>query len=170
MELTLLSVADCPNAALLVERLTALGVEPETVTRTVVSDEAQAVAAGMHGSPTLLVDGRDPFAAADAPRALACRLYRGADGGVQGAPSLEDLRAVLSERARIVLSVPEMNCGTCQRAIQDALGAVAGIESVEADVPGRVVTVSYRAPASDEAITAAIQDAGYQVADAGSRA
>ncbi len=166
MELTVLSVADCPNTALLAERLTALGVVPETVTWTVVSDEAHAVAAGMHGSPTLLVDGRDPFAAADAPGALACRLYPSTAGGIEGAPSVEELRAVLSERSRIALSVPEMNCGNCQRAIEEALGAVAGVESVVADVPGRTVTISYLAPASVDAITDAIEDAGYDVAEA----
>ncbi len=47
-----------------------------------------------HGSPTVLVDGRDPFAAPDAAVGLSCRLYQ-TDDGPAGAPSVEQLTAVL---------------------------------------------------------------------------
>ncbi len=55
---------------------------------------ADAQRFGMHGSPTILIDGHDPFRLADVP-SLACRLYRTGDG-VQGAPSVADLVEVLS--------------------------------------------------------------------------
>ena len=42
----------------------------------------------------MLVDGRDPFAEGDEPAGLACRTYVTEDG-VQGSPTLAQLRAVL---------------------------------------------------------------------------
>ncbi len=66
-----------------------------TVTRQVITDAAEAARWGMHGSPTLLVDGQDPFAAPGAATALACRLYRGEDGRLEGAPTVAALRLVL---------------------------------------------------------------------------
>ena len=61
-----------------------------TMTRLAVIDEQDAARTRMCGSPTLLVDGEDPFAVADAPASLSCRLYP--DGGV---PSVRALRRVL---------------------------------------------------------------------------
>lgn len=64
MEVTVLTVPHCPNAALMDERLaTAVsGLAGVGVTRRVVGDEQQAAALGMRGSPTLLIGGTDPFA------------------------------------------------------------------------------------------------------------
>ena len=49
----------------------------------------------MHGSPTLLVDGRDPWADAEAPVGLACRIYR-TEAGAEGSPSVAQLAEVLA--------------------------------------------------------------------------
>jgi hypothetical protein len=49
------------------------------------------------GSPTVLIDGADPFLDRSAPVGLSCRLYR-TDGVTEGAPSLAQLRAVLRDR------------------------------------------------------------------------
>lgn len=43
----------------------------------------------------------------------------------------------------VVLAVPEISCEHCERAILQALGAVAGVQQVEVDIPARKVTVSY---------------------------
>ena len=96
MELVLLTVPGCPNAAAFEERLAAaLTGRPSTVVRhRVVGDEREAAEAGMHGSPTLLVDGIDPFAAPGQPPSL-CRLYRDAAGQAGPVPSVEALRRVL---------------------------------------------------------------------------
>ncbi len=76
MELTVLMVAGCPHAALLEERLAAaLRGAPVTVTRRVITDPAEAAPAGLNGSPTLLLDGSDPFAAPGQPASMSCRLY-----------------------------------------------------------------------------------------------
>ena len=98
MELTLLTVPACPNAALFGERLAAaLARHPDTVVRRrQIADEREAAEAGMHGSPTLLIDGVDPFAAPGQPPSLSCRLYRDATGPTARAPSVKALRQVLA--------------------------------------------------------------------------
>ena len=47
------------------------------------------------GSPTILIDGVDPFADPDAPVGSACRLYRN-DSDVAGAPTVDQLRAAMA--------------------------------------------------------------------------
>jgi hypothetical protein len=47
------------------------------------------------GSPSVLVDGTDPFAEPDSPVGLSCRLYRTPDG-VAGSPSVSQLVEVLA--------------------------------------------------------------------------
>jgi hypothetical protein len=98
MELTLLTVPACPNAAALEERLAAalVGYPPVVVRRREVADEREAAKAGMHGSPTLLIDGVDPFAQPGQATSLSCRLYRDAAGHLAGAPPVEELRQALA--------------------------------------------------------------------------
>ena len=100
MQLTVLAVPDCPSAPVLEDRLaTVLHNQPGvTVSRQVIGDEREAARWGMHGSPTLLIDGIDPFAAPGQPPSLSCRLYRDHDGHASGAPSESELRLVI-ERA-----------------------------------------------------------------------
>ncbi len=99
MELLVLAVLGCPNAPVLEQRLAeALADRPVvTVTRRVIADADEAARWGMHGSPTLLVDGHDPFAVAGAGPAVACRMYRGEDGRLEGAPTVEALRRALEQ-------------------------------------------------------------------------
>jgi hypothetical protein len=99
MELTLLTVPDCPNAAAFEQRLAAaLADHPDAmVRRREVADEQQAAQAGMRGSPTLLINGVDPFAAPGQAPGLACRLYRDAAGRAAGAPTVEALRRALDQ-------------------------------------------------------------------------
>ncbi|MFC5181135.1 thioredoxin family protein [Actinomadura harenae] len=99
MELTVVTVPGCPNGPVLEERLArALDGGPRaTVRRQEVRTEDEAERWGMHGSPTLLIDGRDPFATPDLPVGLACRLYPSEAGGRrEGAPSVEAIRAALN--------------------------------------------------------------------------
>ena len=49
---------------------------------------------GFRGSPTVLIDGVDPFADPDAPVGLSCRMYA-TDDGYAGSPSLDQLRAAI---------------------------------------------------------------------------
>ncbi|QIS08894.1 DsbA family protein [Nocardia arthritidis] len=95
--LVVLAVPDCPNAPLLIERLREISTdrtEFEPIQR-IVHDQAEAERYGMHGSPTLLVNGVDPFAQPGTPASLSCRLYPHPCGRVDGAPSVAELAAVL---------------------------------------------------------------------------
>lgn len=98
MELVLLTVPGCPNAATFEERLAAaLARHPGTVVhRREIASEPEAAQAGMHGSPTLLVDGTDPFASPGQAPSLSCRLYRDTTGRMSGAPTVEALRSALA--------------------------------------------------------------------------
>ena len=98
MQVEVLTVPDCPNGPVLLARLEqALTGRTEVhITQHVVTDLAEAQRRGMNGSPTLLLDGRDPFAAPGEVASLSCRLYRDAHGRAAGAPSVSELRRVLS--------------------------------------------------------------------------
>jgi hypothetical protein len=97
MHLTVLVRPDCPNAPVLKDRLAGVldGRADVSVSHEVISDEADASSWGMHGSPTLLIDGVDPFAEPGQLPSLSCRLYRADDGQVSGAPSASQLQQVI---------------------------------------------------------------------------
>jgi hypothetical protein len=101
MRVMVLAVPDCPNAMLLDERLAQVldGRRDVSVSRQVIEDEQDAARQGMHGSPTILVNGADPFAEPGQRATLSCRLYRDSDGRVDGAPSVGQLRQVIGEPA-----------------------------------------------------------------------
>ena len=99
MRLQILHVPDCPGAATLAAHLAQLAGGRADVEQQVVADLDQATALGMTGSPTLLINGADPFAAAGLPPSLSCRLYRDENGSIARAPSLAQVRAVLAAAA-----------------------------------------------------------------------
>jgi hypothetical protein len=100
MHLQLLYFDDCPSwqvtDARLREALTALGSSTE-VERVLVSTPEEATALQFHGSPSVLVDGTDPFAEPGASIGLTCRLYR-TPAGLSGSPTVEQLIDVLTGR------------------------------------------------------------------------
>lgn len=101
MKLQLLHVPDCPNTSVLRDRLQRLlaGRGDIVVEEQVIRGTREAAARGMNGSPTLLVDGVDPFAASGLAPSMSCRLYIDEAGTVSGAPSLAQLRSVLTSGA-----------------------------------------------------------------------
>jgi hypothetical protein len=50
---------------------------------------------GFHGSPTILMDGRDAFATGAEQIGMSCRVYR-TDEGPQGAPTVAELQRLFS--------------------------------------------------------------------------
>jgi hypothetical protein len=94
VRIQVLYVPGCPGATTLTTRLTQLLSGQTEIEQQVIDDLDQATMLGMTGSPTLLVDGSDPFAVAGLPASLSCRLYRDENGSISRAPSLAQLRAV----------------------------------------------------------------------------
>ena len=63
------------------------------------------------------------------------------------------------------LSVPDISCEHCVKTINGALGALAGIETVNTDIPTRTVQLRYDpAQVSMEQIEETLDDAGYTIA------
>jgi len=62
-------------------------------------------------------------------------------------------------------SVPGISCDHCKHAIEGEVGQVPGVDRVQVDVPAKTVAVD--GAAADDAIRAAIDEAGYEVAGAG---
>ncbi|MGQ0618265.1 MAG: thioredoxin family protein [Acidimicrobiia bacterium] len=92
MEIELLYFEDCPNWRVADERLAELAAEHTlAVRRRLVTTPEEADALGFRGSPTILVDGRDPFAVGDEPTGLSCRIYRTPEGPA-GSPTVAQLR------------------------------------------------------------------------------
>ena len=97
-EITLRYFDGCPNWKVAKERLeAALGQLAETgaVRLERVETPQQADELGFRGSPTVLIDGNDPFHANGRP-GLSCRVYRTV-GGLEGAPSVKQLMVALKE-------------------------------------------------------------------------
>lgn len=98
MDIALLYFDGCPNWKVIDQRLTEIAAErPDiVVTRHQVDTIEEAERVGFHGSPSILVNGVDAFAAGDAGIGLACRVYTTPDGPA-GAPTLEQLRAAIDD-------------------------------------------------------------------------
>lgn len=61
-------------------------------------------------------------------------------------------------------NVPGMHCGHCERAVSGELSAVPGVRSVDVELETKLVTVQGE-DLDDGALRAAIDEAGYEVAD-----
>jgi len=98
VRVSLLYFDGCPSWHVTDERLRAalvmVGRGDAVVEHRQVSTPEQADATGFRGSPTVLVNGRDPFADRDSRGGLSCRLYRTPDG-LAGSPTVEQLARAL---------------------------------------------------------------------------
>ncbi|MFF9849560.1 heavy-metal-associated domain-containing protein [Streptomyces litmocidini] len=62
-----------------------------------------------------------------------------------------------------VYAVSGMTCGHCKSAVTKSVSALDGVVSVDVDVDGGLVTVTTGGEPDDAAITAAVDDAGYEL-------
>lgn len=101
MEVTLQYFDGCPNWKTAEKHLHKLVAEgwDLTVRRQRIEDHQTAEQCGFRGSPTVLIDGVDPFADKDAPIGLSCRIYRTEEGSA-GTPTLEQLRQAVADTQR----------------------------------------------------------------------
>jgi len=70
--------------------------------------------------------------------------------------------------ATTTYTVTGMTCGHCVASVSDEVGQVPGVTGVEVDLATGAVTVSSDGPVDEAAIRAAVDEAGYAVAGAGS--
>jgi copper chaperone len=59
-------------------------------------------------------------------------------------------------------SVPGISCGHCKAAIEGELSGVTGVETAVVDVDARTVAVT--GDVAEDAVRAAVDEAGYEVA------
>lgn len=99
MTVILLYFPGCPNWQIADANLRAaldeVGADV-AVQRRVVDSVEDAERRGFLGSPTILIDGRDPFAEPGAVTGLSCRVYR-SQAGLAGAPTVAQLRTALAD-------------------------------------------------------------------------
>ncbi len=96
MQVTVQHFDGCPHWRMADERLRTLAGEIGfELSHEMIDTPEAAEDAGFRGSPTILVDGVDPFAEGDEPVGLSCRVYDTPDGPA-GAPTLDQLREVLT--------------------------------------------------------------------------
>ena len=95
MDVELLYVDDCPNWRQTADLLDDLAAELAfTWSAVLVNTPEDAQAVGFHGSPSIHIDGVDPFADPTMPVGLSCRIYR-TPTGAAASPDRSQLRAAL---------------------------------------------------------------------------
>ena len=63
-------------------------------------------------------------------------------------------------------TVAGMTCGHCAQAVTSELTALPGVSEVQVDLGAGSVTVTSAAPLTDDQVRAAVDEAGYELADA----
>ncbi|MCY1137739.1 cation transporter [Actinoplanes sp. Pm04-4] len=63
-------------------------------------------------------------------------------------------------------TVTGMTCGHCVQAVTGELSALPGVGDVQVDLASGAVTVTSEAPLTDDAVRAAVDEAGYELANA----
>lgn len=100
MKVELIYDEGCPNWRTVADELAELLGEVDfTLELRESSTLDPSLVPSYRGSPTVLIDGRDPFAGADVPVRAACRVYP-TPQGLSGAPTLDQLRAAVHEARR----------------------------------------------------------------------
>ena len=61
-------------------------------------------------------------------------------------------------------TVTGMTCGHCVASVTEEVREVAGVEDVAVDLASGAVTVTSSEPIADDAVRAAVEEAGYQLA------
>ncbi len=60
-------------------------------------------------------------------------------------------------------TVRGMTCGHCASAVTEEVTKIPGVTDVDVDVAGGRVTIRSAGPVTDEAVAAAVDEAGYEV-------
>jgi hypothetical protein len=93
----------CPSWRQAAEQLrkavSRVGLSPQDIELREIATDDDARRAGFIGSPTIRIDGEDPFPPGDQPAGLTCRVYRLRDGRVSPLPDPADLDDALGAAA-----------------------------------------------------------------------
>jgi hypothetical protein len=110
VDVELLVVPDRPNesVALSVLRLAfvRVGLATHPVRTTVIASQEQAQERGFVGSPTIRINGVDPFGIAGQSPAYACRVYA-TPAGLSGVPPLGEVISALTAASNREPASPE---------------------------------------------------------------
>jgi copper chaperone len=63
-------------------------------------------------------------------------------------------------------TVSGMTCGHCVQAVTSEITALPGVDAVQIDLGSGAVTVTSEEPLADDAVRAAVDEAGYELAHA----
>ncbi|MEU1086053.1 heavy-metal-associated domain-containing protein [Streptomyces sp. NPDC005576] len=88
------------------------------------------------------------------PQAARSCCSSGADHGAPAEVRIDTVTAVYE--------VQGMTCGHCEGAVTEELSAIDGVTEVKAVAATGRVTVASRAPLTEEAVRAAVDEAGYE--------
>lgn len=97
MDITIQYFDSCPNWKIAESRVKAIIEENQldaTLLYQLIDTPEAAEEHQFAGSPTLLIDGHDPFSTETAPIGLACRTYMTETGSAES-PSVEQIREAL---------------------------------------------------------------------------
>jgi copper chaperone len=61
-------------------------------------------------------------------------------------------------------TVTGMTCEHCVRSVTEEVGALSGVTGVDVDLASGGLTVTSEAPVPDDAVRAAVEEAGYELA------
>jgi copper chaperone len=62
-------------------------------------------------------------------------------------------------------TVTGMTCEHCVRSVTEEVGALSGVTGVDVDLASGGLTVTSEAPVPGDAVRAAVEEAGYELAD-----
>ncbi|WP_326705796.1 MULTISPECIES: heavy-metal-associated domain-containing protein [Streptomyces] len=74
-----------------------------------------------------------------------------------------DVQIEPTDSVTTVYEVKGMTCGHCEGAVSEEISALGGVTSVEAVATTGRVTVSSKAPLAEDAVRAAVDEAGYEL-------
>jgi copper chaperone len=65
--------------------------------------------------------------------------------------------------AESIYTVKGMTCGHCVSSVTEEVSQIDGVHKVDVDLPTGKVTVTSDAPVSEDAVRAAVTEAGYEL-------
>lgn len=65
----------------------------------------------------------------------------------------------------ITLKSADIHCDACANSIRNTVGKLEGVQSLEVDIDGQTVTVSFLEPATESQVRETMVDAGFDIVE-----